>query len=76
MRRPPAALPDRRLQGAGERLVYPGSGKGLVYGRDGQARSRCQPFALHPGANRVRFTFADKALGEFRLRLQAVKQYQ
>lgn len=66
--------------GNGERLVYRGSGQGLVYGRDGKLRSRCQPTGkppvLRPGVNPVRLTFDDKATGEFRLRLQAMKQYR
>ena len=64
----------------GERLVYRGSGPGLVCGRDGRVRSRCQPIGqppvLRPGPNRVRLTFDEKGLGEFRVRLQAVKQYR
>jgi len=66
--------------GPGERLAYAGSGQGLVHGRDGQVRARCtptgQPPVLRPGANHVRFGCDDQPTGEFRLRLQAVKQYR
>ncbi len=65
---------------AGERLAYDGQGPALVYGRDGRVRERCQPTgqapALRPGRNRVRFAFDEHAVGDYRVRLQAVKAYR
>ena len=64
----------------GERLTYGGSGEAVIRGKDGRLRRRCrpegQPPVLKAGQNQVRFSFDDKATGEFKLRVQAVKEYR